>query len=437
MSHTKYPTRPLKCFRQARDLRMEHYREIMRARENGKILVTGGVGFLMSLPAGIGDYVFFAGEPYGATIAGDIPFLDQCVAATEAKGWAKDLCTYMRNYWGSMYLNKFYFGGEFPRPDFALQMHCCDVHAPWFQVVAEHYNIPFFGVDLPLFATGEKRERTLQYITAQMVDAIDWMERITGRTFDDEKLLEAVSNEWRTMKLWAEITLMNQSIPAPLSERMFYALYTPAILIKHKKEVVAFYELLKEEVAERVADGIGALADERHRIFFDNPPPWYNLDILRYIESYGCNIVGSVYTLTLPGQLIQQENGTYIAAPTPQERGWPLNSREDILYAMGMWELDNGFLLPLAAGQQRERSEQMLNMAKQWRADSVIMHLNRGCEGLAAGQVEARQVLVDSGLPTLAYEGNMGDRRDLDEAATLSRIKSFMEMQGIERLIEG
>ena len=56
------------------------------------------------------------------------------------------------------------------------------------------------------------------------------------------------------------------------------------------------------------------------------------------------------------------------------------------------------------------------------------MHLNRGCEGLASGQMSVRRALVASGIPTLAYEGNMGDRRDFNEAETLGRIEVFMGM---------
>ena len=114
----------------------------------------------------------------------------------------------------------------------------------------------------------------------------------------------------------------------------------------------------------------------------------------------------------------------------------PLKTREDILYAMSAWALESGFMLPLAGGQLKERIDQVVEMAKQWHADSVIMHLNRGCEGLASGQMSVRRALVASGIPTLAYEGNMGDRRDFNEAETLGRIEAFMGMLGLERLTQ-
>ncbi|NIV34516.1 MAG: benzoyl-CoA reductase, bzd-type, subunit O, partial [Anaerolineae bacterium] len=43
-------------------------------------------------------------------------FAAQCHEAAQAKGYARDLCAYMRNYWGSILLNKYVFGGEWPEP---------------------------------------------------------------------------------------------------------------------------------------------------------------------------------------------------------------------------------------------------------------------------------------------------------------------------------
>ena len=73
----------------------------------------------------------------------------QCMEATEKKGYARDLCSYMRNYWGSLLLDRYAFGGPFPKPDFIWQDHICCSHAKWYQVVTDiEPEIPYFCVDV-------------------------------------------------------------------------------------------------------------------------------------------------------------------------------------------------------------------------------------------------------------------------------------------------
>ena len=60
-------------------------------------------------------------------------------------------------------------------------------------------------------------------------------------------------------------------------------------------------------------------------------------------------------------------------------------------------------------------------------ADGVLIHLNRGCEGFACGQMDCRLALIEAGIPTMTFEGNMADKREFDEAQTQKRIDAFME----------
>ena len=77
----KYETRPWKLWGKAKELRANYYKEVMTAKEQGKLLVAGGTDSIVSLPAGLGPYVFFGGEPYGATLATDKALSLQCVEA--------------------------------------------------------------------------------------------------------------------------------------------------------------------------------------------------------------------------------------------------------------------------------------------------------------------------------------------------------------------
>jgi benzoyl-CoA reductase subunit B len=78
----------------------------------------------------------------------------------------------------------------------------------------------------------------------------------------------------------------------------------------------------------------------------------------------------------------------------------------------------------------------MARIAKEWKLDGVMLHYNRGCEGLSVGIAENRLALIEQGFPVMTFEGNMGDEREFDEAQTVSRIDSFMETLGYDIIDE-
>jgi benzoyl-CoA reductase subunit B len=74
-------------------------------------------------------------------------------------------------------------------------------------------------------------------------------------------------------------------------------------------------------------------------------------------------------------------------------------------------------------------------IAKQWKCDAAIIHLNRGCEGTAQHQMEMKNVLARTGLPVMTFEGNMADERKFDEAKTTRIIDLFVtETLGLKKI---
>ncbi len=433
----QYKTKPLDCWKRAKELRLNHYQKIANARNDGKLLATGSGASFVSLLSGFGDDILFlCGEPYGASISIDFAQHEICAGAAESRGFARDLCAYMRSYWGSMFLDKFYFGGgPFPKPDFCFSVHFCDSHAKWYQIVKEHFGIPFFGVDLPIGHHGDF-SRKVEYVVGQLQDAIEGMEKFLGRKFDDEKFLNAVRNEFRVTSYWPKICELNKNVPAPLDQKTLFTLYIQAMLERNNPETVQFYKDLLAEVQDRVANGIAALATERCRILDDSQPLWHFLKIYRLMESYGAVSVGSPYCFGLIGVWDETKDGQLVARKTPEERGEVLKSREDGLRALVDWYLNReggpssmmGFYLPDV------RNHLLPLVVKNWNVQGVLMHLNRGCEGTAFGQMENRLALMKAGIPVVTYEGNMADKRDFDEAQTIDRIESFMESLGLSKL---
>ncbi len=428
-----YRTEPLKCWEKAKELRLKHYRDVANAGEAGKILSSGSMEAFTEFIAAFGDHIHMASEPYGATIGSDPEFSRQCVEILESRGYARDLCAYTRNYLGSVLINRYYFGGKFPKPDFCFQSHSCESHGKWLQAASEIMGIPYFCIDMPVAPHSLRMENRINYLVDQFYEAITWLKKTTGREFNDERFAKAVENSFISTKLWAEICDCNKHIPAPISQKNIFSFYVPLLLDRTSDETLNFYRELRDEAKYRAENDIAALATERCRLLDDSPPPWYFLGLYRYLEEFGAISVGSTYSFGLTGAWEDGIDGTMTPKKTPMEKGIQLKNTDDYIRALARWAIERLFYF-MSMAQPEDKSIKMLQMVKEWHADGVVFHLNRGCEGLAFGQKENRMYLNKAGISTMAYEGNNADRREFDEKKVLNLIDTFMESLGLKKL---
>lgn len=440
----KYPSEPLKCWNKAKELRDKYYHDYATAHERGGIRWSGGAAGIESVMAGFGKDVYpLTGEPYGASIAFDKAFATKCHAAAEEAGYPRDLCAYMRNYWGSKLLNTFAFGGPFPEPDLYWQFHSCCSHGKWYQEAAriEGKGKPVFVTDCAVgsyFKFDEKtgnyfacpNENGIRYVVNQLHEHIEKIEKLLKRPFQDELLFEAAERQFDVMTTWPKIFMLNQNIPAPLDQKSMFSLYVLAALNKSSKDFMKFYHELHDEVQDRVKRGIAAVPTERARVMDDIQPPWGFLRIFRHLESYGCACVGSYYSASLMFAWDITPDGKLVPKLTPKERGIQIKSRDDCLYHLADFLLTNLWFNNMQDNGLKGWA--MKQMVDQWHVDGIMIHFNRGCEGLSMGVAEQRMYLAEHGIPVMSFEGNMGDEREFDETETKKRIDTFMETLGLK-----
>ena len=427
----RYPTESLKCWNKAKELRNEWYRDFQEAHEKGGLRVMGSAWAFDSVPMGLGrDVHWITGEPYGASCAFNKPLSSKFLTAAENFGFARDLCAYMRNYWGSIICDEYVFGGKHPKADFAYSQHICCSHAKWYQNACELEggNIPFYGIDVGAgpcvpFAP-EMYKHRIEYVAGQLMDSIDWMEEVTGREYNDELFLEAAWNDIRSTHTWAKICMLNRAVPAPLDEKSIYSLYVFGTLQKSNGKFADFYENdLLPEVQDRVDRGIAAVPNERARIMTDTQPPWGFLSIYRYLERWGVVSIGSLYTFGLEGMwLYDKENNDLRPRPLPEKKP---ETREEACTMLADWHLTKPEYQHYYSPEYK--TMMMDAIARKWKVDAIALHYNRGCEGLSVGIAENRLGLLERGHKVLTYEGNMGDEREFDKEGVEKRFDIFME----------
>lgn len=435
MIEQKYKTAPFKIWPKAKELRQDFYSRYARAKDEGKITTTGSIMSFRSVIAGIGDFIHLGGEPYGAAVGADPVMSQQFTEATESRGYARDLCGYMRNYLGSMFLNKYAFGGPFKKPSFVFHVHFCEHHGKWYQIVKENLDVPVKVIDFPVGPPDDGRQQSrVEYLYNQLQEAIPWLEKVTGRKYDDERLIQALKNQFLTESLWGEIMLLNRQIPAPLDIKSLYAFQIPGTLFPHEKPCVDFHKELLDEVKYRISEGIAAVPVERARLMHDNQPPWYYLDLFRFMEQHGAVVVISHYVLFLGGTVREKPDGTFERQPTPEEMGMKMSNRDEALRVLAEWSLRRNTWRVGISNLADEKKDLEVKLARDWKVNGVVMHFNRGCEAIASNEKEVRLALMEAGYPVVTYEGNMADRREFDEGQTMRRITAFMESMNLKKI---
>lgn len=429
---TRYKTEPLKLWNKAKELREQYYLNYAQAKDKGGLRWSGSAWALDALPAGLGEDVHsLTGEPYAASVAHDPKFAKECMDAAEAYGFARDLCSYMRIYWGGMHIDKYLFGGKFPKPDFIFQTQICCSHSKWYQHVAQREKVPQFYLDVGVGPYQDLTDARLDYVVGQLNEGIEFLESATGRQFNDELFIKAVKNEMRSTSRWADICALNKVRPAPLDEKTMYSLYVLATLSKSSQWCADFYDELYEEVKDRVARGIAAVPNETCRLMTDTQPPWSFLKIFRYLETYGAVSIGSLYTFALEGIWEEKADGTWGGRTLPWNQGIEINDRQTALRLYADWNLSKPQWQHFYDPQLK--TDMMLRIVREWQVDGVMLHLNRGCEGLSLGIMENRLGIAKAGVPVMTFEGNMGDEREFDEVRTQARVDAFMEQLGLRR----
>jgi benzoyl-CoA reductase subunit B len=314
-----------------------------------------------------------------------------------------------------------------------LSGHGCDSHAKWVQLIAEYYQVPLYVLDLGIADLTEKKtQRKIEYLTAQLFDCVEWLEHILGKKFDEERFREAFINTTLVGKLWAEICSLNKAIPAPFDQKSQYSFFAFPLLAPHRKETVELYQELRDELKWRVENKIAAVETERCRLFHDGQPPWGFLKIFRYMEKYGAVGVGGIYGFSLGATWDWDKMEP---AQTPLERGIPLDTRDDLIKAYAEWYIKS-YIAQNMLFSPIWKAEVYIKTMKEWHIDGLLVHLNRGCEGWAFGQLEMRLGVVKAGYPVLTYEGNMSDNREFDESQTLDRLEAFLQSLGLKKIVD-
>ena len=182
-----------------------------------------------------------------------------------------DLCA-MRTYWGSIILNKYPFGGEFPSPTSTsdADLFPRQVVPGGVEAGARHADLLHRRLGRPL-QRDDLRAPGLRHQPGAGGRRV--LEKTTGRKFNDELFIEAVKNEMRSTSLWAAICCENKACRRR-STRRPCTRSTCWRRCRSRRRCADFYQECPDEVKDPSSRGIAAVPNERCCVMSDTQPPW-------------------------------------------------------------------------------------------------------------------------------------------------------------------
>ncbi|MCK4722651.1 MAG: 2-hydroxyacyl-CoA dehydratase, partial [Dehalococcoidia bacterium] len=245
-------------------------------------------------------------ENYGAFLAAT-GFAQPYLEYADADGFPTHLCGYSRATLG--YTSKMMTElkgeipseaplGGMPKPIFLMSSAAvCDARYKWFQALGRYMDVPVWTLEAPmpgvkeLFMEGSY-ERMVDLGVQHLKEFIAFVERITSRKLDWDKLDGTVDLMIEINRLWHEISELRKTKPCPMHSRDFWSAMPAALFLMGDLEhSLQCFRDMYEEMKDRVKGHVGAIAEEKYRLVFAELPPWHSLGFFDRLAERGWNFV--------------------------------------------------------------------------------------------------------------------------------------------------
>ncbi|RLB14318.1 MAG: 2-hydroxyacyl-CoA dehydratase [Deltaproteobacteria bacterium] len=384
-----------------------HFYELDEAARTGskKVAWCTSVG-PAELLRGMGFLVYFP-ENHGAML-GATRMATELIPYANAIGYSPDICSYLTSDIGSYLqkktpLTKAYNIESVPRPDVLVfnTNQCRDVQ-DWFTWYGREFGVPVVGIHTHR-DIGRIRDYQIKDIAKQIEDLIPPLEEVTGEKFDMDRFKEAVALSRQCSILWRRCLEAAAAIPSPWTFFDATIHMGPAVVARGTKEAVDYYELLLEELTQRVKDGTAAVEGERYRLYWEGMPIWGKLRSLSELfASLQTCIVASTYC-----------NSWIFDQLDPDE---PFESM-----ARAYTEL-------FIVRDEAYKEEYIKSCFEFFKLHGIIFHDAKTCPNNSNNRYGMPERLSKKlGIPTLTINGDLNDLRCYSEEQAKTNIEAFIE----------
>lgn len=382
-----------------RDIIDNVYSDAWKAKERGELVGWSSSKFPQEIAETLGLTICYP-ENQAAAISAKHGGVKMCEHA-EAQGYSNDICGYTRISLAYADLGKCE-EKDMPLPDFVLCCNnICNCMTKWYENIARRLNIPLVMIDIPYNNETTIDDSKVQYIKGQFFNAMEQLEKITGKKWDEKKFEEVMKISNRTAKAWIKACSYCQYTPSPLSGFDLFNHMAVVVTARSKVEAAEALEQLSEEYEQAVKDGTSTWKyEEKHRIMFEGIPCWPELRALfTPLKEKGINTAAVVYAPAFGFiyENIDELMKAYCICPTAVSIETAVQWRE--------------------------------KLCKENNINGILVHYNRSCKPWSGFMPEMERRLRDKlGIAVAGFDGDQADPRNFSEAQYRTRIEGLYEI---------
>jgi benzoyl-CoA reductase/2-hydroxyglutaryl-CoA dehydratase subunit BcrC/BadD/HgdB len=324
-----------------------------------------------------------------------------------ALGYSPDICSYLTSDIGAYLADetplKAYGLEGVPRADVLVyNTNQCREVLDWMEYYGREWGVPVVGIN-SVRMVGEVTDAHVESVVRQIEALIPVLEGIAGMRLDDGRLEEAVRLSRECSDLWRACLETATSRPAPLSFFDGTIHMGPAVTMRGLPEACDYYRVFLDELSERVAEGTGAVAGERFRLYWEGMPLWGKLrEQSELFAELGTAVVASTYC-----------NSWIADALDPA----------DPLVSMARASLE--LFITRSEPPKEAYIEEMVGL---FGADGILFHDTRTCPHNSNARYGMPGRLRERlGIPVLIVEGDQTDLRCYSAEQAKTSIEGFIE----------
>jgi benzoyl-CoA reductase/2-hydroxyglutaryl-CoA dehydratase subunit BcrC/BadD/HgdB len=348
-------------------------------------------------------YAAWAGGRHGAP---------ELLAAAEKDGFLPESCSYHRAHMGLLANVRDGVAVredmKLPIPDIMFTAPLCPEMGHLADSVYRRFGVPVVSMHCPTPHREADLARHTDWMERELREVVvPALEQVCGRPFNYERLREVLIQLKEMAMLRNECWEFFKRKPAPWTLWDYIVSMGPFVILAGEAGGVEYYKELKAELEERVAQGIPALSEEKHRVYWDAlcMYGWFGV-IARKLANLGINAICGRY----PWELF----------PRP----WLIDTEGDPIRAMA--ELIGEVRRVYAS----ELYPQIVSeLVEEYQIDGLIMFAFRTCKNWSMGQQDVMiEIERKLGVPGILLDADGIDPRYYSDAQIDTRFQALAEM---------
>jgi benzoyl-CoA reductase subunit B len=338
------------------------------------------------------------------------------VEEAERAGYSSDCCSYASINIGYALLQQ---KGKIPdslspelrvpKPDFLFAINTCPSMAQWTEALREIYDVPAFIIDVPLFyddSDEAQYQRNILYAVEQLQDAVRFIEEITGRPYNWERLREIHTYIKKASIVRKELFELWCHKPSALTYWDMAIALGAANVFRGTPEALAYFTAIRDEVAERIKKGVYSIPNEKHRLLWYMNHPWFKVGHLsKFFAAHDTVVVGGQYVIG------------------------PYSNPEKIQPERPLWTIaEEHPTRPYVRTMEYKTDKFLKSLAQAFQVDGIVFHAPRTCRPNSWDHFdEGERIKRELGLPYIIIEADHSDPQFYSEAEVDNRLQAFIE----------